>query len=432
MFDLVNRIKENPLIKKSLKVLLIRVLGVVLFFGLSLFITNYYSASNVGAYDFSKSILSLFGTFCLLGMNESIIYYSGYLKGKKIIGSLFVIHKKMVLILLSISLLILLVYNLWSFSLVDKFFDTPDINVLILKTFSILFFYGITILNIDTLRGLNMIELSEYLRNIFRFIFFLIAVVLFHFFQIKVEIVDVFLLNFIFLALITSLILLSVKSQFKRVTRIKNISFKKIFLRSYPMSVSLVSLLLMQSVDVIILKKYNDYDVIAHYSIAIKITTAISLVLSSVNAVYAPKIAEMFSLRKFEELKIQLKASTRLIFILTIPIIIFLFLFSNFILKLFGKEYMNASTTLLVLLVGQSINAFCGSVGMYFNMTGKQNVYQIILVLAFVINLILNLILIPKYNMIGAALATSFSLILWNILGAIYLFKKDKVKTFLN
>ena len=62
--------------KKSLYVLLIRILGVSVLFGFTLFLTNFFPAEDVGRYDFVRSVLNIVG-IALLGTNQSIIYYSG-------------------------------------------------------------------------------------------------------------------------------------------------------------------------------------------------------------------------------------------------------------------------------------------------------------------------------------------------------------------
>jgi len=50
---------------------------------------------------------------------------------------------------------------------------------------------------------------------------------------------------------------------------------------------------------------------------------------------------------------------------------------------------------------------------------------------AFTINITLNLILIPIYDILGAAIATSISTIFWNVATTAYIYRKDNVKTFL-
>ena len=71
----IRKIVSNALIRKSLVVFLLRSLGVLFLFGVTLFITNNFEADLVGQYDISMSVLIIVGTICLMGFNQSIIYY---------------------------------------------------------------------------------------------------------------------------------------------------------------------------------------------------------------------------------------------------------------------------------------------------------------------------------------------------------------------
>jgi len=420
---------KNSLVNKSLKVLLLRVLGVLLFFSLTLFLTNNFDPDSVGQYDLSRSLLMFMGGICVFGMHQSVVYYSGYLQSKKATDNLKLIYKKMAVIVLFLALIILAFFYLIDDRYIDWFFEKKASN-LVLKTIATLFFYSITMLNIDVFRAINKIYLSELYRNVFRYLPFLIAVIAIYYMQNQAFLVDVFLLNFIFLSVVSSLMLVFFFSKKNNINHQLNFTYKSIILRSGPMAVSAIAYILMQSVDIILLSKFTDFKMVAFYSVALKLTAMISLVLASVNTVQAPKIAELFSLENFEELNLLVRKSTRLILAFTFPCVIFLLLFSSFVLKLFGEDYVIAQTALLILLVGQFVNALCGSVGVYLNMTGRQNVLQKILLLAFVLNLILNWVLIPLYGINGAAFATSFSMILWKVITVVYIYKKDKIKTF--
>ena len=63
----------KDLTQKSFSVLIIRSFGVLLLFGFTLFITNFYSAENVGRYDFVRATLLVLGGISLMGTNQSII-----------------------------------------------------------------------------------------------------------------------------------------------------------------------------------------------------------------------------------------------------------------------------------------------------------------------------------------------------------------------
>ena len=53
------------------------------------------------------------------------------------------------------------------------------------------------------------------------------------------------------------------------------------------------------------------------------------------------------------------------------------------------------------------------------NMTGKEKSARNIMLVASVLNLVLNLCLIPHYRVNGAATATALSTIIWNLLAVI-------------
>jgi len=426
----IKNILQNPLVSKSINVLFLRIVGMLLFFGLTLFLTNNFDPTQVGQYDFSRALLIFLGGICVFGMHQSVIYYSGYLKANNALPYLKKVYGKMVVIVLVLAALFLLLISFISPQFIDKAFD-KEVSRLVINSVFVLFFYGITLLNIDVFRAINKIYISEIYRNVLRYALFFGAILGLYFTNNPQYLVEVFLLNFLFLGVISTLYLFYYFSKTKQEEIAADISYKDIVKRSGPMAISAITYLLMQSVDIILLTKYSSFEQVAYYSVAIKLTTILSLVLASVNTVYAPTFAEWYSLKDFKSLKIGIKKSTRLIFVLTFPAILVVLLCANFILGLFGNDYTSAKSALIVLLIGQAVNALCGSVGVYMNMTGKQVVFQRILITAFAINVTLNLILIPKYGMLGAAIATSISTIFWNILTTAYIYKKDKISTFL-
>ena len=100
----------KDLTQQSFLVLTIRSLGVLLLFGFTLFITNQFTAVNVGRYDFVRSTLMVLGGFTLMGTNQAIIYYSGLLKARNSIESIQAIYFKMLSIIIALSFLVLALF----------------------------------------------------------------------------------------------------------------------------------------------------------------------------------------------------------------------------------------------------------------------------------------------------------------------------------
>jgi len=87
-----------------------------------------------------------------------------------------------------------------------------------------------------------------------------------------------------------------------------------------------------------------------------------------------------------------------------------------FLLLAFGSPHETAYIPLIILLVGQLINSGAGSVGLLLNMSGHEQETARGMIVATVLNVVLNLLLIPLWGINGSSLATSVSLIVWNVL----------------
>ena len=424
----------KDLTQKSFSVLIIRSFGVLLLFGFTLFITNFYSAENVGRYDFVRSTLMVLGGISLMGTNQSIIYYSGLLNARKSIESIRSIYSKMLKIIFTLSLIILGFFMIFfNESIINDIFKNTESYSLILKTILTLVFFAVTMLNIDTIRALKKTILSEIYRSIFRYLpVFIFAIIL-----LKTDneelLVEAYLLGFLLLSLFSSI---RVYMLFKKIdkTNDKSESFTitEIFKTSSPMALSAIAYFIMQSIDIIILSIYQGFDQIAYYSVSVKLAMLTTLALMSVNIVIAPRIAEIYENQKMQKLQKLIKHSTRIIFLISICVISILFFFSEEILGLFGQGYVIANNALLFLLAAQFFNAVSGPGAIYLNMTGRQKTLNKILVSALIINISLNFYLIPTQGINGAAIATLVSLIIWNTIATVLIYSRDKIKIFLN
>jgi O-antigen/teichoic acid export membrane protein len=89
------------------------------------------------------------------------------------------------------------------------------------------------------------------------------------------------------------------------------------------------------------------------------------------------------------------------------------------LLGLFGPEFVAGYPALVVLVVGQVVNAATGSVGVILGMTGHAGRLFVNAGLTAVLTVVLNVLLIPQFGIVGSALATSISLATVNIVRTI-------------
>ena len=71
---------------------------------------------------------------------------------------------------------------------------------------------------------------------------------------------------------------------------------------------------------------------------------------------------------------------------------------------------------LVILAIGQLVSVSAGSVSSLLNMTGHERDTMQGLMIAASLNLVLNLLLTPRWGATGAAVATAVTLIVWNLI----------------
>ncbi|NNK59755.1 MAG: oligosaccharide flippase family protein [Flavobacteriaceae bacterium] len=426
IYKLVHSLKDS-VIKKSLNVLVLRVLGAILQIAVLLIITNNAREELVGQYNYFNSTIILLGAITLLGMNTSFLQFSGRLDAKGEFNRIVSLYKKKIKLLSAMFLLFFGIYLLVSQVFQIAYFQEEDVAFVLNKVFIVLFPFTLTLLNLEVIRALDLLYTSEALRNVGRFGLLLIFVLALVYFNAIDYLLEAFIISFLLLSAYSTFLIVFKMRRLKTVKDAYNISYKEILKVSFPMSFSLISLLIMQSFDIYVLEKFFSFKTVAYYGIAIKISAVVGIILTSINATIAPQISKLFFADEMSNLRQVIKKATTLNVILTIPLILFLIIFSNNILSFFGSNYILAQQALYIILFGQIINALCGPVGLYLNMTGRQNLFQKVLLIALVINIVMNLVLIPKYEMIGAAISTAFSFTMWNLVGLFIAYKKDKV-----
>ncbi len=203
-----------------------------------------------------------------------------------------------------------------------------------------------------------------------------------------------------------------------------NLHWKEVLSTSYPMMLTGSIFFILGWTDNLILGIFRTEEIVGIYDTAFKIATASAIALIAVNSIQAPTFAELFGKGEFTRLKNYVFNSTRITFYITLPITVAILLFPSQILSIFGPEFRTASFALCIMAIGNFVNSITGSVGILLQMTGHQNYYNKIVTSTAIGSIILNFILIPRYGITGAAIASAIAKIFQNTLSVIYTYKK--------
>jgi O-antigen/teichoic acid export membrane protein len=199
--------------------------------------------------------------------------------------------------------------------------------------------------------------------------------------------------------------------------------WKELFRESFPLAFASIMIGIYYNLDMVMLGYMKPESDVGIYNAAYKIFLLGIVPFQLIFSAFFPMLSRV-GLNKSKELKDTMKNYAVMIMGSGIVTgIVLLFFSERIVLIIFGEKYLASSLPLSILAVNAiiiSLNVFLGNPMMAW---GKQKEYAIAISFGALTNVILNIILIPKYSYIGAAYATLSSEICV-LIGLFYLFKK--------
>jgi O-antigen/teichoic acid export membrane protein len=150
--------------------------------------------------------------------------------------------------------------------------------------------------------------------------------------------------------------------------------------------------------------------------------------LLAVNMAIAPSISGLYAKGDMQRLQYIINKSIIAVTAFAVTVTAVLITGGKWLLPLiFGQEFLAAYTILVILCIGQLVNAITGSAALVMNMIGMELMVAWGMAIASLVIIVLNLTLIPSLGATGAAIASSASLMVLNISMFIYLYRKTGI-----
>ncbi len=370
---------------------------------------------DYGIYAYALSWMTILSIFAKLGFETSLLRfvpeYKVHSEWSKFRGIINFSFSTVLLASIVISLIAAIVLYLLRSSISSEIVKPFFIMLLVLP------FFSLTAIRQSCLRGLKHVVRAELPEGIIRPLI-LILVIYFSF-----NYVAPFDARDAWIAQLIAVVISFVVGTFLLVEKLPN-SLKK-----YPsdyekkawLSISW-PMLLMNSMNIIlnqsaivILGFYDSAESVAIFSAASRIIILIGFILLAVNSIAAPMISEFYYSGKRQELQSLLTFASKILFGFTLFSSVVIIVFGKWILGLFGKEFIAGYVVLLVLVVGHATKSLMGPASYLLNLTGYQNLTAKIMAIAVLISIACSFLLIPKWGAMGAALASTISMVFWNI-----------------
>jgi O-antigen/teichoic acid export membrane protein len=397
---------------------LFRIFGLATSFLIVFLISRFFGVSNYGNYSLVFTISQATAMIFALGIPNAIILIIGNkrLNSKEAKSLLFKGIK--IAFLFSLIPFILFYFNADHLS---SLFGNKELVVFFKIVAFVIPFFIIHELFLYYFIAIKNFKIYNLLMFVFPNLFLGLFLIIFHFLDKTGFYTYLAFAIAIFLIVLIEFILIY-ETRLPEISKL--ISTKSLIKTASPMMFSGLLLYLLNWTDVIMLGLMTDEKQVGVYNIAYKIGSVGFLVIVSVSTIITPRMAELYGKGDVAELKKMIQNATRLIAILSIPLVFVLIFLNKFILSFFGIETSAGSNTLIIVSLGVLFSAMVGNVDQILNMTNNQKILRNITIFSFLVNVFLNYTLIPIYGINGAAVASLVSNIVINLLCVYYIKKK--------
>ena len=425
MLKLLDRLQGTGygavLARGAFGVFVVKVAGTGLFFGLHVLLARLLGVSRYGIYVYAITWINILVILCLLGFPGSLVRFIAEYNAKQQWGLLRGILRRSTQTVLGFSILVGAIGAIIIFFLRSRLSSEVAISFYI--GFALLPVFALSTLREASLRALKCVVQSELLLRVIRPVLLgLIVLGIFSTLRASLTVSYVMSANAVAVVgvFITGTILLR-KSLPESASQAVPAYAQRQWLKvSLPLLLIAGMHIILKRTDIVMIGAILGSDDAGIYSAASRISDLVVFGLMAINSILAPMISELYHSGRKQELQRIITLAARAIFVFTLSASVILVVFGKHVLTFFGREFAVAFVPLLILLSGQLVNALAGSVGYLMIMTGHQNQAGAIIAVSAAVNIILNALLIPLMGLVGAAISTAFTMVLWNITMLVY------------
>lgn len=365
------------------------------------FITRLISPEQYGIFSIFTLILNLKIIFLMLGLDQGFVRYFYEIENKK---ALFLKCLKYPLYFFILTLPLVIIFQ----EKISYFiFQKNDVKMLIILEVSIL----LTIINNFTLLTVRMSQkgLQYSLLQIFNQLLNFVFVILFY--RILGDSYSVLIISyFLSLVLVVGASLYFIKSIFFKEKK-TNIDTNALLKYSYPFILTFSLSWIFQSSDKIAIKMFSNFTELGLYSTALTVIKLFNVIQTGFTTFWVPVAYEKYS--KDPNNKEFFNLFFNYISLIMFFMAIIVLMGKDLITLFLGEKYKVASSIIPCLVFMPVMYTISETTVLGINFSKKTKLHIIISLIVSIFNIIGNMILVPKFNAVGAAISTGIAYILF-------------------
>lgn len=180
--------------------------------------------------------------------------------------------------------------------------------------------------------------------------------------------------------------------------------------------------ILVTNIDQILLGYFFNTKLVATYNTAMRVGNFSDIPATSVTSIVYPKSSQRLQSVGLKGLRHLYERSVGLILAFVIPVLFFLLIFAQPIVKFIATEaYLDAIPTIYIILFFSLFKPFIKYFGIAMEALEKPHCNFNLMINLLIINFVIDIFLIPRYNLIGAALGSIFTLLIGAVVSVMIL-----------
>jgi O-antigen/teichoic acid export membrane protein len=169
----------------------------------------------------------------------------------------------------------------------------------------------------------------------------------------------------------------------------------------------------------LVLAASRSVNLVALFTAVLRFTEVGNALFKAIGMAIAPMVSDIHTAEQRGHLARLYKAASRWMFMIGLPLFLIQLLFGRWLLSLFGDEFRVAYSALVIVAIGQFANYCTGVTTDVIRMIGRSGLLLINTVFDVSNYVILNLVLVPRYGLMGAAYAAAIELATINLVRAV-------------
>lgn len=371
-----------------------------------------------GLFSIGLGVVSFGAIIALMGMDRGMLrfisYYIGIKNNEKIKGTIFFILKFSLISSIIFGLIIFLA----SPYIASTIFHNKELSIIIkILAFSIPA-YVLSEVTLSIIRAFREVKYVVYSKNIFESLSkIILSVIAIYFgyklFGISIAYVISLVLGFIMAFYFVEKKLFSILNK-SIITKYSN---KEIFSYSWPLMINNIMELSLIWVDTLLIGYFKTSSDVGIYNAAFPTAMLLTAVPVAILTLFTPTMGKLMGENKINEQKDIFNIISKWIFLVALPLTLFIMFFPKEILKiLFGNEYITGYIALSILAFGFLISAISFTSRKILEVYKKSKLILINSIIAVLLNIILNIILIKRYGINGAAISSAISFLVYSLI----------------